>query len=281
MDDLTLLSNLIDPQVLADLINYKMVDKIKFAQMFTVDNTLVGRPGSTLTLPRYEYIGDAEEFTEGNDISYAKLTQTSVDVTVKKAGKGVELTDEAMLSGIGNPLGEAATQIRTAIQQKVDNDCKAVYDSIGASMTVGDGTESIGTDLVEQGLEKFGEDIEEPMALYIAPSQRKEIRNDSNFIPASEIRAEMMMSGSLGQILGCDIITSNKVKAVNRVINNYIVKNGAGRLYLKRDIMAESDRDIDKKLTKVNADKHYVPYLYDESKAVKLVSKAPESATSV
>ena len=37
--------------------------------------------------------------------------------------------------------------------------------------------------------------------------------------------------------------------------------------------MPERDRDIDNKITKLNADVHYVTYLEEEQNAVKIVSK--------
>lgn len=276
----TKLANLIDPQVLADMIQYKMNDYIKFSPLFTIDSTLQGQPGSTLTLPKYGYIGDAEEFGEGEEISYGELTETSVDVKIKKAGRGVKLTDEAILSGYGDPVGEAARQIAQAIAQKIDNDCHASLIGIKENMTVGDGTGTLNTALIEKALAKFGEDVDEQKAILVSPLQVAGIRSDENFVPASEIKAEMMISGSLGQILGCDIILSNKVRVDDDGhITNFIVKPDAGRIFMKRGVMAESDRDIDHKLTKYNADEHYVTYLYDESKAVKIVSDASSFAT--
>lgn len=49
----TKLGNLIDPQVLADYLDVKLMDAIKFAPLCAVRNDLVGRPGDTLTLPKY------------------------------------------------------------------------------------------------------------------------------------------------------------------------------------------------------------------------------------
>ena len=48
----TKLSSLINPQVMADMIDRKLVDAMKFTPLCKVDNTLVGRPGDTVTLPQ-------------------------------------------------------------------------------------------------------------------------------------------------------------------------------------------------------------------------------------
>lgn len=89
----------------------------------------------------------------------------------------------------------------------------------------------------------------------------------------SEIKAEMMITGSLGQILGCNIVVSNKVKSVEGKYNNFLIKGQPLVIEVKRDIMPERDRDIDKKITKMNADVHYGVYLEEDQNAVKIVSK--------
>ena len=49
----TMLENLVNPQVMADMINKKLVDKMLFAPLATIDTTLQGRPGDTVTLPSW------------------------------------------------------------------------------------------------------------------------------------------------------------------------------------------------------------------------------------
>ena len=50
---LTALANLVNPEVMADLVEKKLHDLIRFLPLAEVDTTLVGRPGDTLSLPSY------------------------------------------------------------------------------------------------------------------------------------------------------------------------------------------------------------------------------------
>jgi N4-gp56 family major capsid protein len=283
MDDVTVLENLFTPEVVAGEIKTKLVNNIMFSGYAKFRDTLKNRAGDKVTRYKYSYIGDAEEFTEGNDISYGKLTQVPTTVTIKKAGRGVQLTDEAVLIGIGDPEGEAVSQIRLAIASKIDNDCVTALENIAPAMTVGDGSTKIGATLVELAQEKFDEedgDEEMVKVLFIKNTQKKDIRSDVNFIPASEMKAEMMVSGAIGEILGCQIKVSKKVKDENGVVNNFILKGTPLAIEIKRDIMPERDRDIDKKITKANADVHYGVYLEEDQNAVKIVSKGESTVVT-
>lgn len=276
-DNVTKIANLFVPEVVGPEIITKLVDDIKFTPFAKYRDTLKGTAGDKVKRWKYTYIGDAEEFTEGNDISYGELTQVPTEMGIKKAGRGVKLTDEAVLNSVGDVEGEAVRQIRMAIAQKIDKDCKNALDEIIAQMTVGDGTQTIGTTLIELAQEKWGEDLEtDNMTLLIHPKQVKNIRHDPDFIPASEIKAQMMITGSLGQILGCNIVVSNKVTVIDGKYTNYLIKGQPLVIEVKRDIMPERDRDIDKKITKCNADIHYGVYLEEDQNAVKIISKDTE-----
>lgn len=49
----TKLTNMIDPEVMASMISATLPNKIKFAPLAKIDTTLSGRPGSTLTVPKF------------------------------------------------------------------------------------------------------------------------------------------------------------------------------------------------------------------------------------
>lgn len=50
----TMLADLLDPQVVADFIERKLIDNIRLSPLAKIDTTLVGRPGDEVTLPSYE-----------------------------------------------------------------------------------------------------------------------------------------------------------------------------------------------------------------------------------
>lgn len=272
----TMLANLINPQVLADMIDGKLVDYMRFAPLATIDRTLQGRPGNTITLPSYAYIGDASTVAEGADIGISQLTASSTPVAIHKIGNGVQITDEAVLSGFGDPLGEAAKQLTLSIASQVDNEFLGVLNAIASPMVHTAGTAgTLDFDDVADALELFGEDVEDGSArvLLISPKQYTGLRKTPGWLPASDVSAELAIRGSVGMVQGCQVIVSNKLKEASSQENAYIVKAGALRLFMKRGVLVESDRDIINKSTVITADSHFAPYLYDASKAIKIVVK--------
>lgn len=271
----TKLENLIDPEVITPLVEKKMVDAMKFAPLANVDYTLQGRPGSTVTLPSYAYIGDAVDVTEGSDIPIAQLAESSVTATVKKAGKGVQITDEAILSGYGDPVGEAIDQLGTAVASKTDNDVLALLATISAPM-VHSAAGKLTSDEIANALVKFGEDLDGSKVLLIAPEQLAQLRTSEEWIPATDMGVQALMSGTVGMIWGCQVVISNKIVKTgttpDTTYSNYIIKPGALAIYMKRDTALERDRDIINKSTVMTVDKHYVVYLYDASKAIKITT---------
>lgn len=276
---LTTLSDLINPEVLADMVEKKLHDAIRFSPLAEIDNTLVGQPGDTLTLPSYSYIGDAAVLGEGSELTPVVLTAGSTTVTVAKIAKGVELSDEAVLSGYGDPMGQAAMQIATAIANKVDNQMLACLAAISGTMvyTTSTSTTAIAVTDISDALELFGEDIDVgTKVVVVSPKLYNKIRKTSDWLPAAQITAEKLIAGAVGEIYGCQIIVSNKLKNADHDYDEeaYIVKPGALKLILKRDTQIETDRDILKFTNVITASKHEVCYLYDGSKAIRIKKHA-------
>ena len=270
-----------DPQVVSDMINAKVAKKAVMSGYIKVDNTLEGRPGSTVTVPRWGYIGEAVELEEGQPIDTTKMAFTTAQYGIKKIGKGVSLTDEAQLSGYGNPMGTATAQIAMSISEKLDNDRVAVlYES---KNVVGDGTTAIKYSAIVDGVDAFGEEQESRKVILIHSKQKTQLRKDADFLSADKFAAGVMVSGAIGRVAGCDVVVSNKVKLEDGVYFNPIIKLDndaepeddlpAVTYFLKRGNLVEHDREPGV-ADKIICTAYGMPALTNEAKVVILKCKA-------
>lgn len=263
----TKLINMVDPEVLAEMISAELEDAIRFAPLATIDRTLQGQPGSTVKVPKFKYIGDADDVAEGEAIDLALLETSTEEFTIKKAGKGAELTDEAILSGYGDPVGEAGKQLKMSIANKIDNDVLAALSTTTLTVQSADG---ISIDGVDKGQTLFNDEDTEPMVLIANPKDVAKLRKSAGgeWTRATDLGDNILVKGVFGEVLGAQVIRSRKVTEGEA----YLVKTGALAIYMKRDVEIETDRDIIHKSTVFTGDQHYGAHLYDESKAIKITT---------
>lgn len=258
----TKLAQLINPEVMGAFAERKLEAEFKFAPLAVVGHELQGQAGDTLTIPVWGYIGKAEDVAEGAPIPISKMGQTKTTVKVKKAGKGIELTDEAVLSGLGDAVGEGEKQLAESILDKVNKDC---FDALMGTTTLQHSTTAgLNADEVADALVQFKEDVHEGQVLFVSPKRYAQLRKDPAWVTV--LAGEKFISGQVGEIMGCSVVVSNTMEDGKALI----VRAGALGLELKRDTMIESDRDIIHKSTIITIDKHYVAYLKDASKVIKV-----------
>ena len=272
----TKLANMVNPEVMADMVSAKLPKLIKFTPLAYVETALQGQPGNTLTVPAWEYAGDATEVGEGQAISPDQLTTKKTTMTIKKAAKGYEITDEALLSGLGDPLGQATYQLGLAIANKIDDDLVAVAKT--ATQHITETPTTLAT--IDKALEIFDDEEDARYVAIINPKDASKLKTDvaKEWTKGSELGADMVVSGTFGEAGGVQIVRSKKVEAgkgflvkvsPSQTQTDDANKYGAFVILLKRDVAIETDRDILKKTTVITGDEHYGVYLYDPTRVVK------------
>ena len=277
---MTKLENLINPEVMSSIISAKVEKKVAVIPFAKVDTTLQGQAGNTITIPVFGYIGDASNVEEGASIGAEQLTTTDKQFTVKKIGKGVDLTDEAILSGYGDPVGEANKQLAMAIAQKVDQDAiDALY---GASLKFDGVANKISYAGIVDAIDKFEEEYNTEKVMFIHPKQLSQLRKDADFTSADKYvnGNYIAVNGEVGKIANCRVVVSKRVKEddthagyVNPIVKiNFDTETeesaSALTIFLKKGVAVETDRDIDKQVNMIRASEHYICALTDESKVV-------------
>lgn len=273
---MTKLAQLVDPQVMAPMISAKLQKAIKVSPFAKIDTTLQGQPGDTITVPKYAYIGDAEDLAEGVTAGTVQLTTTTAEYKVKKAVKQVQLTDEAVLSGYGNPVGETNNQLGLALASKVDEDAMTALQS--ATLKYNDSTNAISYNGVVSAIDLFQEEDNVEKAMFIHPLQVGELRKDSNFISRDKYGNQVMIDGEIGMIANARIVASKRVPVKDGAFQCPIVElkpeeqtgdeTSALTIYMKRGVNVETERDLTNYTTLIGADEHYVVALTDDSKVV-------------
>ena len=265
------MTQMINPEVLADMINATLPKLLRFSPLATVDTTLQGQPGNTLKFPAWTYIGAAADVAEGVAIPLDQMATSTKNVTVKKAGKGVEITDESVLSGYGDPIGEATRQLALSIADKIDSDLlTAALTTTQTIAAIPFASKKLTVAGLESALALFNDEDDQPAVLVVNPADATDLRNDAgaNYLSGTEVGAAAIVSGVFGEVLGVQIVRSKKVTKGAPVI----IKAGALRLVMKRAAAVETDRDIVKKTNVITADEHYAAYLYDLTKVVKITT---------
>lgn len=246
----TKLNNLINPEVMGAMIGAKIDAQLKLTPYAKVDTTLVGVPGDTKTVPSWNYIGDAEDVAEGAEVGLSTLTASSTTFTIKKAMKAVGITQEAVNSGLGNPIAQAETQLAKAIAGKVDNDVlDAVY--TGKNVYAASTLAAIAYGGLVDAIAKF-EDEEDGIdkVLFIHPAQEATLLKDSDFLSADKFTAGVAVSGAIGKVAGAWVKKSKKVRLVS-----YEKDNATGTLDISAANLAEYQAKVDPSVELVAGDK--------------------------
>jgi N4-gp56 family major capsid protein len=222
-DELTMLRDLIDPEVMADMIAAKLPNALRVSPFAAVDNTLEGQPGSTVTVPVYEYIGDAVDVEEGAEVDATKLSTGSFSATVKTAAKDALLTDVSVLSGYGNPVGAATTQLSQSLGAKMDSDS---LDALFYAQRRFDGSAGvISYGALVDAIDIFAEEFNTDKVLFVHPRQVSQLRHDPDFVSADKYDNNVIMRGEIGTVLNARVVPTRKTKMAS-YFYKFVVSGG-------------------------------------------------------
>lgn len=275
----TKIENLIDAEVMADAISGKIDAAIRVTPFARIDTTLEGKnAGDTITVPRFAYIGDAEDVAEGVACGTVQLTADSTQAKVKKAMKAVTLTDEAILSGFGDPVGETNTQLAKAIAAKVDADSMEALQT--AQLKFDGSANKIAYSGIVDAVDVFEEEFNSAKVIFIHPLQVGALRKDPEFLAADKLAESVIVSGAIGKIANCEVVPSRRVP-LNEGGTGYVCpivklnednetedETPALTIYRKRDVNVETERHTLTRTTDISVDEIYTAALSNASKVV-------------
>lgn len=286
----TTTADLIVPEVWADAVAPLIIGRAVWAGLANTDDSLAGQPGERIHFPKYGYIGDADELTEGVAMDTTKLSMTDSWAVIKEAGKAVELTDQAKLNAIGDPAGQARIQVALSVARKIDTDLRAAAlyehtnagagdeDPTTAPLKLAAPTVPLNWNVFTRATALLGDEYDpnEVAGFVITTAQHTQLLNDPRFISADTFGAgAVLLRGQVGRVGNVPILVSDRGTAPGDTTHQAVlVLKGALELRYKRRPIVETDRDVLRRTDIITTNVHYAAHRGNDRGVVVVTTSA-------
>ena len=231
---------------------------INTRSLMTVDNSLTQDAGMTKTINVYSYTGEAEEVGVGQGNSArGAIAYKGTDYTVKMVQHPFDYADEDYMKDntvVDNGL-KLATQVMT---NKMSADFIAECEKATLSHTG-----AVSYDTIVDAIAKLNLEDESGLFVIVNPAQKAKLRKDPDYVAAR--MGEVVYNGQVGTVAGIPVIVSKAVE------NAYVMSKDAVKLFIKKDVEVEQDRDADTRTNSIYLRAAYICALVDNTKICKII----------
>lgn len=229
--------------------------------LMTVDNSLTQNAGMTKTINVYTYDGTAEELEAGQgNTNRGSISYEGKDYTVKMVQQAFDYQDEDFMKDntiVDNMLiGANQVMVNKMTADFVTEVEKATLFVSGA----------LSYDIIVDAIAKLNTEDESKLFVIVNPEGKAKLRKDPDYVAAR--MGEVVYNGQVGTICGIPVIVS---KAVT---NAYVMTNEAVKLFMKKDVEVEQERDADTRTNSVYLRTAYIAALADATKICKITAGA-------
>lgn len=228
--------------------------------LMTIDDSLTQEAGMTKTINVYTYTGEAEELAAGVGNTASKrgnISYTGNDYTVKMVQQAFDYTDEDFMKDntIVDNMLKGANQVMI---NKMTSDFLTECAKATLKQTFTKGS-AIGYDTIVDAISKLNLEDESGVFVVIPNAWKASLRKDQDYKSAR--MGEVIYNGQVGTICGIPVIAS---KALTD--KAYVMTKEAVKLFMKKDVEVEQDRDKDKRINSVYLRTAYISALVDATK---------------
>ena len=231
---------------------------VNHRSLMTIDNTLAETEGMTKTVNVYTYTGTAEELADGQGNSArGSIAFEGVDYKVKRVQQVFDYLDQDFMKD--NAIVDMS--LKGANEVMVNKLTADFYTEAAKATLHIDG--AMGYETIVDAIAELNVEDESKIFIVISPEHKAAIRKDPEYVAAR--MGEVVYNGQIGTVAGIPVIVS---KAIENTA--YVMTAEAIKLFMKKDIEVEQDRDIEKKSNSVVLTTYYICALVDNTKICKI-----------
>ena len=231
--------------------------------LMTIDNSLAQEAGMTKTINVYTYSGTAEEVGVGEgNTSRGAISYVGKDYTVKYVQQTFDYQGEDFMKDntIVDNMVKGASQVMTN---------KMTADFVGelANATITHSASTFGYDAIVDAISKLNLEDESKLYVVIPNTWKADLRKDEDYKAAR--MGEVIYNGQVGTICGIPVIATNALTDAA-----YVMTNEAVKLFMKKDVAVEQDRNIETRTNTVVLGMAYLVALENADKICKVSKSA-------
>ena len=242
-----------------------LTTSVNTRNLMTVDNSLAQNVGMTKTINVYTYTGEAEELAAGVGNTASKrgsIAYKGTDYTVKMVQQAFDYLDEDFMKDntIVDNMLKGANQVMV---NKMTSDfiTEAKKATLGVTFAT-----AIGYDVIVDAISALNVEDESGIFIVIPNGWKAALRKDADYKSAR--MGEVIYNGQVGTICGIPVIATKALTT-----EAFVMTKEAIKLFMKKDVEVEQDRDADKRKNSVYLRTAYIVAMVDATKICK-VSKS-------
>lgn len=239
--------------------NDLLTTKVNTRSMMTVDNSLAQEAGMIKTINVYSYTGEAEELGAGEgNTNRGAISYTGKDYEVKLVQQAFDYQDEDFMKD-NNVVDfgiKGATEVMT---NKMTADFFA--ECAKATLSV---PGSLSYDTIVDAISEINVEDESKLFVVIPNAQKALLRKDPDYVAAR--MGEVVYNGQVGTVAGIPVIASKAATVP------YVMSAEAIKLFMKKDVEVEQDRDADTRTNSIYLRTAYLVALVDATKICKIAN---------
>ena len=236
-----------------------LTTSVNTRNLMTVDSTLAETAGMTKTINTYTYTGTAEELAAGaKNTNRGSITYVPNDYTVKRVQQTFDYLDDDFYKDntIVDNMLKGANQVMV-------NKMTADFITECGKATISHTADTFGYDAVVDGIAKLNLENESEIFIVIPNTWKADLRKDPDYVSAR--MGEVVYTGQVGTVCGIPVICTKALED-----EAYVMTKEAVKLFMKKDVMVEQDRDVEAKQNTVVLATYYICALTDATKICKL-----------
>ena len=236
-----------------------LLTSVNTRNLMTIDSELSQTAGMTKTINVYTYTGTAEELAVGEgNTNRGSIAYEGKDYEVKMVQQAFDYFDEDFMKD--NTIVD--NMVKGANQVMVN---KMTSDFIGelAKANLSSTFTTFGYEAIVDGISALNIEDESEVFVVIPNSWKKDLRKDADYKAAR--MGEVVYNGQVGTVCGIPVIATNALTDAA-----YVMTKEAVKLFIKKDVEVEQDRDADIRQNSVYLRTAYLVALVDATKIVKL-----------